>query len=133
MYEAWWQFVTYRSLSGNTVVTEIASQVVSPHNFKLFVKSDCLIVNTGELVRHGDVFVGLLHEGVCHDSVDVQVLAGGKCVSNLHLPWGAPQLILRDNAIPHGLLPYNYVYLQCYDCAWLSLTALSTVTCNLWL
>jgi hypothetical protein len=21
----------------------------------------------------------------------------------------------------------------CYDCAWLSLTALSTVTCNLWL
>jgi hypothetical protein len=24
-------------------------------------------------------------------------------------------------------------YLQCYDCAWLSLTALSTVTCNLWL
>jgi hypothetical protein len=22
---------------------------------------------------------------------------------------------------------------QCYDCAWLSLTALSTVTCNLWL
>jgi hypothetical protein len=23
--------------------------------------------------------------------------------------------------------------LQCYDCAWLSLTALSTVTCNLWL
>jgi hypothetical protein len=22
---------------------------------------------------------------------------------------------------------------ECYDCAWLSLTALSTVTCNLWL
>jgi hypothetical protein len=22
---------------------------------------------------------------------------------------------------------------SCYDCAWLSLTALSTVTCNLWL
>jgi hypothetical protein len=22
---------------------------------------------------------------------------------------------------------------RCYDCAWLSLTALSTVTCNLWL
>jgi hypothetical protein len=22
---------------------------------------------------------------------------------------------------------------KCYDCAWLSLTALSTVTCNLWL
>jgi hypothetical protein len=25
------------------------------------------------------------------------------------------------------------VGLVCYDCAWLSLTALSTVTCNLWL
>jgi hypothetical protein len=22
---------------------------------------------------------------------------------------------------------------MCYDCAWLSLTALSTITCNLWL
>jgi hypothetical protein len=36
---------------------------------------------------------------------------------------------------------FNYIYdpltdareNQCYDCAWLSLTALSTVTCNLWL
>jgi hypothetical protein len=28
---------------------------------------------------------------------------------------------------------FNEVDRVCYDCAWLSLTALSTVTCNLWL
>jgi hypothetical protein len=30
-------------------------------------------------------------------------------------------------------LPALLAVALCYDCAWLSLTALSTVTCNLWL
>jgi hypothetical protein len=32
-----------------------------------------------------------------------------------------------------GKLPMKLHQAKCYDCAWLSLTALSTVTCNLWL
>jgi hypothetical protein len=40
-----------------------------------------------------------------------------------------------DARLQHGIVrvPTPQGHLVCYDCAWLSLTALSTVTCNLWL
>jgi hypothetical protein len=56
----------------------------------------------------------------------------------------APFLPVMDQLAAEGLTVEDTKYtvkqtfgadyvLMCYDCAWLSLTALSTVTCNLWL
>jgi hypothetical protein len=41
-----------------------------------------------------------------------------------------------NKQIPHSMIVGTCTGregLTCYDCAWLSLTALSTITCNLWL
>jgi hypothetical protein len=74
-----------------------------------------------------------------------QAWAGTSEIEVLSFLWGRPIIVWSSDGLPkpgligfvEGVSPINIVYSNdnhyCYDCAWLSLTALSTVTYNLWL
>jgi hypothetical protein len=75
----------------------------------------------------------LLSSNIFSSSVDTDLITSDDAtISNLSCYNVTCSNLFSSNIISHDILA-DKVESYCYDCAWLSLTALSTVTCNLWL